>query len=245
VGDVRRAVAAWSVGLCTISVGLLTLLLTVAKSTSPLHEAALIAVTLITVATFGLAVATGIPDLAAFLHPRPAESPPVVTAPSARPGGVSSPTPDTAADTSADAGDRHDRMLRWIGQAPLRLISAIAVGVVLGVAGMTSYFIFASHDTGPKIYTEREEFGAPSYANYASGSGLTSTIATNQLVHVLCRVPGNDATPASVGRAGWYKIEGPGRSDSYVAANTFYNDPGNGGGEVANNSPFDPAVREC
>jgi hypothetical protein len=38
---------------------------------------------------------------------------------------------------------------------------------------------------------------------------------------------------------------GPGRSDSYVAANTFYNDPGNGDGQATNNNAFDPAVPKC
>lgn len=92
---------------------------------------------------------------------------------------------------------------------------------------------------------EREEFGAKSFASYSGVSGVERTIAAGQIVRVICRIPGNSATPASIGRAGWYRTRFPDGTVGYVAANTFYNDPGNGYGRTPNNVAFDPAVPRC
>jgi hypothetical protein len=96
-----------------------------------------------------------------------------------------------------------------------------------------------------KLRPEREEFGAPSFADYLTFAGGGQRIPAGQVVRVYCRVPGTAATPSSIGRGGWYKIRLADGRAAYVAANTFFNDLGNGYGEATNNNAFDPAVPKC
>jgi hypothetical protein len=93
--------------------------------------------------------------------------------------------------------------------------------------------------------SETDEYQAMVYGNYAGPSDVEGQIDPGQTATVYCRVPGDSATPSSVGSAGWYKIKGHGGGIGYVAANVFYNDPGNGLGMTPNNIKFDPLVRTC
>lgn len=93
--------------------------------------------------------------------------------------------------------------------------------------------------------TETDEYQAMVYGNYAGPSDVEGQIDPGQTATVYCRVPGDPATPASVGSGGWYKLKGPGGNIGYVAANVFYNDPGNGLGMTPNSIKFDPLVRTC
>jgi hypothetical protein len=83
------------------------------------------------------------------------------------------------------------------------------------------------------------------YADYAGPSGIQRSLSNGQVVLVVCRVPGNSATPSSVGKAGWYKIKSGENRFGYAAADHFYNDPGSGYGMKPNRRTFDPAVPVC
>jgi hypothetical protein len=95
------------------------------------------------------------------------------------------------------------------------------------------------------LHPETVEYAATVFANYDGPSGIEGQAAPGQILHVLCRVPGDPTTPASVGSAGWYRIRQEAGSVAYVAANTFYNDPHDGYGMRPNHNALDPAVPVC
>jgi hypothetical protein len=92
---------------------------------------------------------------------------------------------------------------------------------------------------------ETVEYPVSEFANYASLSNLQRRLSPGEVLNVYCRIPGDSATPSSVGRAGWYRIQNSNGSVGYAAANTFYNDPGNGRSMQPNNNAFDSAVPIC
>jgi hypothetical protein len=101
------------------------------------------------------------------------------------------------------------------------------------------------HSRGGATRPETDEYPVTMFASYAGPTGIMAEISSGQVVEVICRVPGDTATPASVGSAGWYKIRNRNGALGFAAANCFYNDPGDGYGMQPNRLAYDPAAPIC